>query len=589
MGAKESIETKETDKTEEPEETRESMETEGAEELIVISDLHLSDGKNTRTRKYSRNEDFFFDREFKRFLEHLQKKPPKKHLIIAGDMFDFLQVTPDLEYFNDYPQVSGLNESDITKRDREYGFGTQEKKTVWKLRVIAKGHKEFFDAVASFISKGNSLSIISGNHDIELYWSKVQDEFREIIFESKAASVTKYQVEKNINFFSWFYYDEELKTYIEHGNQYDTFNSFEYFLYPRLEHGSEKVWLPFGSYFVRYFFNKLEEIHPFADNIKPSKKYMRWAWKEDKVQFLKNILSYLPTMLRIYIGSGDFSKNAKGKLEKENTKGLNDLAKRSGLQQETVTKIYNLKASPFTSHKILNALTFSNGFFVGAAVILAIVLLVLPLVSNLSFWNALYSLILLILPVSRWLSKYLPKKYLTKIIKEALIWLTKHCKIQAFKWLLEFFEKEYFKKALQIRKYIRKDNQTDNKEDSGKDKVEGDEKNKVKDVKFVVFGHTHDPDIRPDSRATDTKEKEFRYFNTGTWTTVFSEEERIIREAKQFSFVRIKGADGEPEAELLRWNDCIDDSRPIILYEPKPPEPILIVRIVKGIYNFFVL
>ena len=54
-------------------------------ELIVISDLHLSVGYNKKTGRYSRNEDFFFDEEFKRFLEYLHKaKSPKKHLIIAA-------------------------------------------------------------------------------------------------------------------------------------------------------------------------------------------------------------------------------------------------------------------------------------------------------------------------------------------------------------------------------------------------------------------------------------------------------------------------------------------------------------------------
>ena len=45
-------------------------------ELIVVSDLHLSAGYNEETGRYSRNEDFFFDEEFKRFLEYLQEANP---------------------------------------------------------------------------------------------------------------------------------------------------------------------------------------------------------------------------------------------------------------------------------------------------------------------------------------------------------------------------------------------------------------------------------------------------------------------------------------------------------------------------------
>ena len=65
--------------------------------LIIISDLHLSEGRSALTKRYSRNEDFFFDESFCRFLDYLNKES-KRHqkkwkLIITGDMIDFLQVT----------------------------------------------------------------------------------------------------------------------------------------------------------------------------------------------------------------------------------------------------------------------------------------------------------------------------------------------------------------------------------------------------------------------------------------------------------------------------------------------------------------
>ena len=63
-------------------------------DLIVISDLHLSEGHRKESEKYSPHEDFFFDEEFSRFLLYLEdhRKRWKKHLVIAGDMFDFLQL-----------------------------------------------------------------------------------------------------------------------------------------------------------------------------------------------------------------------------------------------------------------------------------------------------------------------------------------------------------------------------------------------------------------------------------------------------------------------------------------------------------------
>ena len=53
-------------------------------ELVVISDLHLSTGYNEKTGKYSRNEDFFFDEEFKRFQNACNWLYSKRVDIVSG-------------------------------------------------------------------------------------------------------------------------------------------------------------------------------------------------------------------------------------------------------------------------------------------------------------------------------------------------------------------------------------------------------------------------------------------------------------------------------------------------------------------------
>ena len=526
-------------------------------ELIVISDLHLSVGYNEKTGRYSRNEDFLFDEEFKRFLEYLQKaKSPKKHLIIAGDLFDFLQVDGDKvrELYKDvktkesYKKWRGPFKNKITKREKKFGLGTEEDKTVWKLGVIAKGHNVFFQALGNFLSKGNRLSIITGNHDIELYWEEVQKALKDRIANlSENTSMTEQQQQQKkesikalIDFYPWFYYDKSHKAYIEHGNQYDPLNSFQYFLCPLFEHASDKLWLPFGSFFVRYFFNKLEISNPFADNIKPPTKYMRWAWEENKMQFLKNIFLYFFTMIGLFLKGGKFSKAKKELLEKENDKNIDELAQKFGLPSNTVTKIYFLKARPFTRNKLLNILNFSTFTFIIIAIIISIVLF-WPL--NASLQTSLYSFGLLIIPLIRRLLKLFQKDFFRKNLVKVFVWIQKHVKVPTAKWFLKFLQKDPFEIILpKIKEHL---------------------KNVGIDVQTIVFGHTHDPDIR--IVASDCK-----YFNTGTWTTVFSEEERIIRESKQFAFVRIKKVSGKPQATLHRWNDSLKRHEKLILFEPKP-------------------
>ena len=475
-------------------------------ELIVVSDLHLSAGYNEETGRYSRNEDFFFDEEFKRFLEYLQEaNPGNNHLIIAGDLFDFLQIDGHLAQ-----ELSKKKTPfEITERELEFGLGTEEEKTVWKLRVIVNGHEVFFQALATFLSKKNFLSIITGNHDIELYWEKVQNALvGHIANNFEPGQGIRQQIKKRISFYPWFYYDKDYKTYIEHGNQYDSLNSFQYLLYPVFGLDSKRLWLPFGSFFVRYFFNKLEISNPFADNIKPPTRYMKWAWNEDKLQFIKNIRNYLPTMFQVFWKSGKLSKTEKEQLAEENDRELKKLDQVLGLPLDAVRNIYSLMAPPLTRNKLLIILAFGGFFFLIIALIVFIVLLALSQKFNFSPWTSLSSLGLLIVPIAKWVwSKWFQKDPLEKILP----------KIKAY----------------------------------------------LKDVKIIVFGHTHDPDIR-------RVDKESRYFNTATWTTVFSEEDRIIREAKQFAFVWIKKIDGKPQAKLRRWNYSLRESEKLILFERKP-------------------
>jgi len=95
-------------------------------DLVVISDLHLSAGCPDREGKFSCNEDLFFDEEFRRFLRHLQnEKPGNTHLVIAGDLFDFLQVhgscTAELVH-------GGAASSGIAGTEPTHGWGRRKVK-----------------------------------------------------------------------------------------------------------------------------------------------------------------------------------------------------------------------------------------------------------------------------------------------------------------------------------------------------------------------------------------------------------------------------------------------------------------------------
>jgi hypothetical protein len=78
-------------------------------------------------------------------------------------------------------------------------------------------------------------------------------------------------------------------------------------------------------------------------------------------------------------------------------------------------------------------------------------------------------------------------------------------------------------------------------------------------VKFVTFGHTHYADI---FRCSD----DAWYYNTGTWMTIFSPEEQIYRDSRQFTFLKVE--DGT--AQLLRWNPDRESSQPVRVVDTQP-------------------
>ncbi|MFH1683177.1 MAG: metallophosphoesterase [Candidatus Woesearchaeota archaeon] len=192
-------------------------------QLIVISDLHLSEGWSPETKRLSRNEDFFFDLNFQRFLQRLARKAEKGRffyrLIINGDFVDFLQ-------FTSTPDGETIEGESITKRENKLGLGTSTIKTLWKLNILMNGHWIFFNALKEFISRGNEVIIIPGNHDIEWMITEVQIRFKEKL-STDIPEDRKADFLKRIRFIHWFYYDPNLSVYVEHVSQYDNLNSFD--------------------------------------------------------------------------------------------------------------------------------------------------------------------------------------------------------------------------------------------------------------------------------------------------------------------------------------------------------------------------
>ncbi len=282
--------------------------------FLVVSDLHLSEGWNPETGKTSRLEDFRRDDAFARFLCYHQaiRSQPRFGgrpwvLILNGDVFDFLQVVSLPPDGLPLRAVKGVDHrSDLSPNEREYGLGTTAVESEWKLKQIARGHQRFFAALGSFVAHGNHVVVVRGNHDVELHWGEVQERFlvearrayvQETLREGNGPPLPLSACRERIHFYPWFYYEPQ-EIYVEHGGQYEGANHFRDFLNPVLPDDPAHIELPWGSLFVRYLFNKVEDVHPFADNVKPLTRYMSWAFRTDAVKATKVLVGRGPVFLR---------------------------------------------------------------------------------------------------------------------------------------------------------------------------------------------------------------------------------------------------------------------------------------------------
>jgi UDP-2,3-diacylglucosamine pyrophosphatase LpxH len=223
---------------------------------VIISDLHLGAGQIKATKTWDPLEDFRFPDTFKRFLT-LIGQHGQTDLIIAGDFIDFWQILPELD------------------RARQPSLGSSEEESLAKLEVALAGHKDTFAVLSQFARIGkNKLIIIPGNHDVDLFWPKVQ---------ARLQAELGVKLNQKLFFTTSCYQSEGV--YVEHGNQYDEANRFANRNAPFVSlAGKRRLQTNWGTVFMSRFYNELEEQRPFIDNLYSEKAAIIWALQNESAQ-----------------------------------------------------------------------------------------------------------------------------------------------------------------------------------------------------------------------------------------------------------------------------------------------------------------
>lgn len=496
--------------------------------LLILSDLHLSEGLDPATGKTSPLEDFLRDDAFARFLRYHERIKDQPRfggrpwlLILNGDVFDFLQVVSVPEDGRPLRLIKGVQQrSQLSPDQRRYGLGTTAMESAWKMRQIARGHPRFFAALAWFVSRGNRIVVLPGNHDIELRWKQVQERF---VVEAKRAYMRDWRnrggdpppslavCRQSIRFFPWIYL-EPGRIYVEHGGQYEALNHFPDFLDPVRPDDPDRIVLPWGSLFVRYVFNRVETIHPFADNLKPLTRYVSWTFRSHPLLSLGVLLRQGWAFAKASWTKGPRAADTEPRRERRTEPAYG--TRGSPLPTEVAERIRAL-----AREQIASPMQRWIGSLLEGLILVLTFLITAGLVG-------LAGLTLFQQDEPRWMAAVYAgaaaaMAYLRRCLAQLLAWFPEHS--------------DLLDAAFDLEEILRP----------------------AHAVSLIVMGHNHDPTLERLNEAW--------YVNTGTWVPLYQMEGPI--EAREtLTFLRVT-SDHEGPPELLRWDDAAGAATPVVLQD----------------------
>lgn len=221
---------------------------------VVVSDLHLGGGATDPG-----DDHVYQGGEFVNFLNDAlpESIDGQVELFINGDFLEFAQVLPNA-YTPTSPRLWCSEEESLTKLD-----------------AIIEGHEDIFSALADFVGRKNTITIGAGNHDVDLYWPRVQQRLKEVLGDVEFAVGA-----------DWFYrYGKRLV--IGHGHRFDPANRFKSWENPIIEvpGAAPRLEMCAGTLLMVKFINSLEAKYPFADNLKPLTALARLLYVEQRSDF----------------------------------------------------------------------------------------------------------------------------------------------------------------------------------------------------------------------------------------------------------------------------------------------------------------
>ena len=463
------------------------------QKTYVISDIHLSEEENNPAnpywRTYKRGENSP-DKNIISFIDHISKgNDSPVELIFNGDTFDFDSVTALPS-----KHESADKKIKISYLEKIRGLNSEKTKSEFKIRRIIKDHEMVFDRLKTFVSSGNKLIFIIGNHDVELFWPSVQKIIKDRI-------VALDEDRERIVFCNWFYVSNK-DTLIEHGNQYDPYCVCIDPINPYIfSMGKAKVRLAFSDNACKFILNGIGSINPHShDSFSNStsgwiKFFFKYAIKYEPMilfnHFMGALLTFIVSIHEAMITSTNKTTTTLSKLDKiakDSKCGIRSLIFLRELHAKSISY------SPLSAAKVLRL-----------DLIIAFLIFFVGLIDDI-FFNSSYCTIiitsLLLLPVmGLFFSLVMYGHGKSPTIKEASDEIESIAATSA----------------------------------------------KILDVRNVIFGHTHQEFSKVIENVT--------VINTGTWSFSFSDLECKVRFGRScFALIENDLESKKRKANLFLWD-----------------------------------
>lgn len=292
--------------------------------LLVVSDLHLGEaliepsaaGKAHLERVSA---------AFSRFLEYYASHPVAGRpwrLIVAGDMIDFVRAR----------LVAGLPHA-----RRPGGQWASD-----ALDHIVALHRDPFVDLAAFLAAGHEVVVLRGNHDADLHWDEAQARLVEHLVTF--APCDPAGVRARVQFSRWFWHEAEL-IYVEHGNQYDKFCSFEHVLDPTLG-GQSELEDPIAHQTFRAFARQIAstcDLHAIDHWKLPD--FARWLAGLGPRLIGRLLVTYLGSVRWMLATRRRLLRLARETHERHAAR-LRELAAGVGLEHQVVQRLHALRERP---------------------------------------------------------------------------------------------------------------------------------------------------------------------------------------------------------------------------------------------------